>query len=94
MMSASEALETFDNATDFESKIQVFCDYLTEQLTIKEKLKPRAKMEFKGGAIKNDRVHSHHVQRTSADQPLTTGGRSHAPTRIIRNLNGGSQWIT
>lgn len=94
MMPAEKALQLFDEAPDFDSKIQVFCDYLTDILTVKEKLKPREKIQFKGGAVKSDRLHRHNIERSGADQSATPGGHVNPPTRHVRITNSGRKWVT
>lgn len=93
-MTADDALAAFDDAEDYDSKVAVFAEFMADELAVKEKLKRRDKIEFKGGAIKRDRLHRYDFQRSSPDQPVVAGGYANPPTRVIRIINCGSEWVS
>jgi hypothetical protein len=94
-MTPDEALAQFDNASDYDSKIDAFIQYFTDSITPRKKVKPRGRMQFKGsgGVVLNDGLHRYHFQRASPNQPVATGGHANPPTRIVRIINCGSEWV-
>lgn len=95
-MTPEEALTLFDNASDFDSKVNAFIQYFTDSITPKEIAKPRERIHFKGsgGVVRDDRLHRYHFQRASPNQPVATGGYVNPPTRIVRIVNCGSEWVS
>lgn len=93
-MTPGEALAQFDSVDDYDAKVDAFIQYFTDSITPKEKVKPRERMQFKGsGGVVNDRLHSHHRQRSSPNQPVVAGRHANPPTRIVRIINCGSEWV-
>lgn len=95
-MTPDEALAAFDNASEYDDKVDAFIQYFTDSITLKEIAKPRERIHFKGsgGVVKDDRLHRYHFQRASPNQSAIAGGHINPPTRVVRIVNCGSEWVT